>query len=1056
MLSPADVKAHYRNLRESDIARLARKFFKDRIRRDTPDLLEIDCPHHASQSHHSLHVYPPKGLWHCFGCGVGGDIIHLAEFYLSGEITKNQSGSMPELHRRGRELVENEFGVGPLSQQGLSPEEMAEAEKAYLVERRVRALHLAVAEFYHRGLKNNPQALEWFRSHYAISWETIESLKIGYAEKNGIVPHLEGLRFTLREMTASGLFRPTNQDGVLPVFENRVVFPYWNGPVVTYMIARRTPWTPDTPYEQGKYKKLPVHDKGKHKYIDPCIRNDYLFNEDLLLARPKELIITEGITDCLALMERNFPAISPVTVKIREEDWERLIPKFRNVGTIYLSLDNEVSHVGLNASIKTASLLAKHHIQAKLVILPLDEKQFKARRELSDRFGINAGGGVREAIKRLNLSGEEVHEVDRLAADSKIDVNEYFAAGHLPDEYKELLKKAQTPLEFAISNLKKDISEEERNRNLEPLLAEVARQPDLEQERLLKTIQEHFGKEGLPISALRSALRAVKKEQRTHEKREDNRKFDAKISGGSGVIDVTDLNLPEVTRKAWDAVNKANSENNSPYLFRHVIGLVRIEKNENGEPVIRSLTDDRLRHELARVAIWVDARQGTIALPPMHVVRDMLANPDPPLPSLERIVEAPFFSKNGVLHSTPGYLKETECYYYRSSLPDLPPLPPKPSRSDIEQSLALIEGDLLGDFPFTGLPEKAHAIALVIQPFIRKLIPGPTPMYLVESPTPGTGKGLLVKTACYPALGRDIPSMAEGRDEDEFRKRITAALSFSPAFMFVDNVRTKIDSAAWASAITSTVWEDRILGQSQIVRLPVTSGWVVAANNPDLSSEMARRIIRIRLDAKMDRPWMREGFTHPDILGWAKENRARLVIAILTLVQAWISKGCPKPSSLPPLGTFEDWSRVMGGVLQVIGVRGFLGNIMEVLENSDREGELKRAFTLAWWEKYGEQGVGVSELYALVIERDIPVDLGRGASERSQKTKFGMWLSKLRDNQIGFLRIVNVGVRHQAQVWKLQAVASKKSGTSSDAELVQDSLPADGSRIDLADFEESE
>ena len=36
------------------------------------------------------------------------------------------------------------------------------------------------------------------------------------------------------------------------------------------------------------------------------------------------MIITEGVTDCISLMEHGFPAVSPVTVRIREADWERL------------------------------------------------------------------------------------------------------------------------------------------------------------------------------------------------------------------------------------------------------------------------------------------------------------------------------------------------------------------------------------------------------------------------------------------------------------------------------------------------------------------------------------------------------------------------------------------------------------------------------------------------------------------------------------------------------------------------------------------------------------
>ena len=44
----------------------------------------------------------------------------------------------------------------------------------------------------------------------------------------------------------------------------------------------------------------------------------------MLITRPERVVITEGVTDCISLMERDIPAVSPVTVRIREADWERL------------------------------------------------------------------------------------------------------------------------------------------------------------------------------------------------------------------------------------------------------------------------------------------------------------------------------------------------------------------------------------------------------------------------------------------------------------------------------------------------------------------------------------------------------------------------------------------------------------------------------------------------------------------------------------------------------------------------------------------------------------
>jgi hypothetical protein len=279
----------------------------------------------------------------------------------------------------------------------------------------------------------------------------------------------------------------------------------------------------------------------------------------------------------------------------------------------------------------------------------------------------------------------------------------------------------------------------------------------------------------------------------------------------------------------------------------------------------------------------------------------------------------------------------------------------------------------------------------------------------------------------YPAIGRMVESMSEGRDTEEWRKRVTAKLIQSPDYILIDNIRRKLDSSALASAITSGVWEDRILGKTQTVRIKVRCAWIATGNNPRLSSEMARRTVRIRLNTKTEMPWKRDKniFRHPQLLEWVQNHRGKLICAILTLVQAWIAKGCPVPENLPILGMFEKWCKVMGGILSICNISGFLGNLEEFYVDSDEDGEVRRSFIGTWWENHQQQDVGVKELFALIGENDIPIDFGRG-SEQSQKIRLGKYLSNLRDMQVGRFRIVPRGTKYRAQQWKLEEVRIKK------------------------------
>jgi DNA primase len=221
------------------------------------------------------------------------------------------------------------------------------------------------------------------------------------------------------------------------------------------MIGRRTPWTPDQVWEKAKYKKLAVRNERDHRHVAPCIRNDVLYNEDVLLTRPERLIITEGVTDCISLMEHRFPVVSPVTVQIREADWERLLPKLAGVKSVFVCQDNEVSEAGMQGALKSARVLAKHGISTRVAVLPLGEKQLAAREKLA---GLAAGAKA----------------PDELLAEAKIDVNEFFVSGKTATDFEAILNTAATPLELAIGRLDASTPEEELEDLLGPVLQEVS------------------------------------------------------------------------------------------------------------------------------------------------------------------------------------------------------------------------------------------------------------------------------------------------------------------------------------------------------------------------------------------------------------------------------------------------------------------------------------------------------------------------------------------------------------------------------------------------------
>ena len=319
------------------------------------------------------------------------------------------------------------------------------------------------------------------------------------------------------------------------------------------------------------------------------------------------------------------------------------------------------------------------------------------------------------------------------------------------------------------------------------------------------------------------------------------------------------------------------------------------------------------------------------------------------------------------------------------------------------------------------LDHRAHVLALLLLGFVRSMIEGPTPLHLIEKPTPGTGATLMVDAIATILTGSGASVMTEGRDDEEWRKRVTAKLRQIPSIVLIDNLRNKLDSAAVAAALTAPFWEDRILGASEMARLPIRCLWIATGNNPEFSNEMARRLVRIRLDAHVERPWQRDGFRHPDLMNWVRANRARLVCACLTLCQAWIAAGRPLGSRT--IGSYENWAQVIGGVLEVAGVEGFLGNLDEMMEASDAEGNAWSAFVSVWWDRFGTAFVGTGDLFEIALALEPSLPLGAG-NEKSQRTRLGKALSSMRDRvfRVGSLSVrLSSGGKYQgAGRWRLQ------------------------------------
>lgn len=507
MSNPFDVKAYYSQIINQDIGEITRQLIPDRITDQQNSTITIDCPHHASQSKRSMHIWTDKQGWFCHGCGKGGDVLQLVEFIQSGDITTGQSGKMSLTHRKARDWLASKLNLPPLNQLNLSPEEIKKLEEEKTLTLRAEEVLTAITEFYTNQLLKDTKQLDWLSKQYNFNLETIKKYKIGYTNNNGLIDYLLKLGFTLRDMTASGAFRPSSQNDevVFPTFENRIIFPYISKGRTVFMIARKTPQTPDNDFEKGKYKKLPIHDHQKRPYIATGITNNTLYNEDILTAEEDYIIITEGITDCISLINYGFPAISPVTIHINANDWERIIPKLKRVKKVILCQDNEVSEAGWNGALRSAEKLSKNNITCLVAKIPLGIVQQTTRDTLQNKYQISSGITPKE-LKHIKeeKSDKICNEIQDLLERSKIDVCSFFVGGKTADDFKTIIDSALLPIDYAIQETPNNPSEE----TIDKLLVEIGKQSRTESSRLIKKLQP---KTQLNLTELRNAVKDATK-----------------------------------------------------------------------------------------------------------------------------------------------------------------------------------------------------------------------------------------------------------------------------------------------------------------------------------------------------------------------------------------------------------------------------------------------------------------------------------------------------------------------------------------------------------------
>lgn len=299
------------------------------------------CPFHEDNSP-SFSVNPHEKVYHCFGCGVGGDVFK----FVQEKEGLDFAASI--------EYLADQFNV-EIEYEELDPRA---AERQKQRERLFELLERAT-KFYERTLADAPEAAaaREYLAKRGFSSEVMAKFRVGYSPKAWdklFVPALR-LGFTEQELLDAGLVQRNDRGQIFDRFRGRIMFPLADKKGIVRGFGARGMRDSDKPKYLNSAEG-PAYHKGSQIFgIDHARRP---------AASKKRVIAVEGYADVLALHDAGFEeSVAVMGTAMTEQQAAELS---RMAQRVYLALDADES--GRRAALRAAEVLGAHKDTETLVI----------------------------------------------------------------------------------------------------------------------------------------------------------------------------------------------------------------------------------------------------------------------------------------------------------------------------------------------------------------------------------------------------------------------------------------------------------------------------------------------------------------------------------------------------------------------------------------------------------------------------------------------------------------------------------------------------------------
>jgi DNA primase len=300
------------------------------------------CPFHSEKTP-SFNVHPVRQIYHCFGCGKGGDVFSF--------VMEMEKCEFPDAVR----TVAEKCGIAIPSPKERSPEERKEnQQRAALLE-----MHREAQSFFVKQLENTPEGklARAYLEDRGLDKDAIERFGIGYAPSGGdTLLRVLKQKYAEKLIPASGLISRDEGGRLFDRFRRRITFPIANesGKIVAFGCRALGD-------DQPKYlnsPETPIYSKSNLLY--------HLDRAKDALRRQDYAILVEGYMDAIAVARAGISNVVASCGTSLAEPQIKLLSRFTR--RVIVNYDPDAA--GQAATERSISLLLERDFEVRVLALP--------------------------------------------------------------------------------------------------------------------------------------------------------------------------------------------------------------------------------------------------------------------------------------------------------------------------------------------------------------------------------------------------------------------------------------------------------------------------------------------------------------------------------------------------------------------------------------------------------------------------------------------------------------------------------------------------------------